>query len=145
MGKFGWLATKSFCRIASLLARCQKAALTGGELAQGSCFFNSWINSPLAFLVAQMVKNLSATQVTPIQSLGWEDPLEKGTATHFNILAWRIPWTEEPEELQSMERVRHDWATDKHTCTHLIKLWRLPELHWELKSLRGSAFPRLFF
>ena len=52
-----------------------------------------------------MVKNLSATWETPIQSLGWEDPLEKGTATHFNILAWRIPWTEEPEELQSMGRV----------------------------------------
>ena len=47
-------------------------------------------------LVAQMVKNLPATQETWVQSLGWEDPLEKGMATHSNILAWRTPWTEEP-------------------------------------------------
>ena len=41
-------------------------------------------------------------QETPVQFLGWEDPLEKGMATHFSILAWRIPWTEDPGELQSM-------------------------------------------
>ena len=52
-------------------------------------------------LMAQMVKNLSAMQQTQIQSLGWEDPLEKGMATHSIILAWRIPWTEESGELQS--------------------------------------------
>ena len=46
-----------------------------------------------AFLVAQLVKNLPAMQKTWIQSLGWEDPLEKETATHSSILAWRIPWT----------------------------------------------------
>ena len=63
-----------------------------------------------ASLVAQMVKNLSTMRKTWVQSLGWEDPLEKGKATHSSILAWRIPWTEEPGELQSMEsqRVRHD-------------------------------------
>ena len=57
-----------------------------------------------------MVKNLPAMWETQGQSLGWEDPLEKGIATHFSILAWRIPWTEEPGGLQSMEsqRVRHD-------------------------------------
>ena len=49
-----------------------------------------------ASLVAQMVKNLPARQETWIQSLGWEDPLEKGMATHSSILAWRIPWTEQP-------------------------------------------------
>ena len=53
-------------------------------------------------LVAQTVNNLPATQETQIQSLGWEDPLEKGLATHSSILAWRIPWTEEPGGLQSM-------------------------------------------
>ena len=52
-------------------------------------------------LVAQMVKHLSAMQVTWIQSLGWEDPLEKGMATHSSILAWGIPWTEEAGRLQS--------------------------------------------
>ena len=49
-----------------------------------------------------MVKNLPAIQETPIQSLGWEDTLEKGIATHSSILAWKIPWTEEPDRLQSM-------------------------------------------
>ena len=51
--------------------------------------------------MAQMVKNLPAMQETQVQSLGWEDPLEKGMATHSSILAWRIPWTEEPDRLQS--------------------------------------------
>ena len=50
-------------------------------------------------LVAQMVKNLSAMQDTWVQSLRWEDFLEKGTAPHSSILAWRIPWTEEPGRL----------------------------------------------
>ena len=48
------------------------------------------------FLVAQMVKNLPAVQETWVQPLGWKDPQEKGRATHSNILAWKIPWTEEP-------------------------------------------------
>ena len=53
-------------------------------------------------LLAQMVKNLPEMRETWVQSLGWDDPLEKGMATHFIIPAWRIPWTEEPGELQSM-------------------------------------------
>jgi len=52
-----------------------------------------------ASLVAQMVKNLPAMWETWVWSLGWEDPLEKGTATHSTILAWRIPWIEEPDRL----------------------------------------------
>ena len=62
-----------------------------------------------AALVAQMVKNLPATQETRVQSLGQADPLEKGMATHSSILAWRLPWTEKPGGLQSMgsQRVRH--------------------------------------
>ena len=55
-----------------------------------------------ASLVAHMGKNLPAMQETWVRSLGQEDPLEKGTATHSNILAWRIPWTQEPSRLQSM-------------------------------------------
>ena len=60
-----------------------------------------------------MVKNPPAMQETWVRSLGWEDPLEKGMATHSSILAWRIPWTEKPGKLQSMElqRVEHDQAT----------------------------------
>ena len=61
-------------------------------------------------LVAQMLKNLLTVQETQIRLLGWEDPLEKGVATHSGILAWRIPWTEEPGGLQFMGlyRVEHD-------------------------------------
>ena len=60
--------------------------------------------------MAQLVKNLPAVQETQVQSLGWEDPLQEGMATHSSILAWRIPWTEEPGEPQSMgsPRVGHD-------------------------------------
>ena len=63
-----------------------------------------------ASLVAQSIKNLPAMQETQVQPLGWEDPLEKGMATHSSILAWRIPWTEDPGKLQSMglQRVRLD-------------------------------------
>ena len=57
-------------------------------------------------LVAQLVKNLPEMQETQVQSLDWEDPLEKGMATHSNILAWRFPWEEEPDWLQSMESQR---------------------------------------
>ena len=64
----------------------------------------------IASLVAQRIKGLPAMQETQVQSLGWEDPLEKEMATHSSILAWRIPWTEEPGKLQSTgsQRVRHD-------------------------------------
>ena len=57
-----------------------------------------------------MVKNLPAMQEIQVLSLGWEDPLEKGMATHSSILTWRIPWTKESGELQFMglQRVRHD-------------------------------------
>ena len=57
-----------------------------------------------------MVKNLPAMQETQVQSLGQEDPLEKGMATHFSTLAWRVPWTEEPGRLQSMgsQRAGHN-------------------------------------
>ena len=59
---------------------------------------------------AQVVKNLPAIWETWLRSLGWEDPLEMEMTTHSNMLAWRIPWTEEPGGLQSMElqRVGHD-------------------------------------
>ena len=60
--------------------------------------------------MAQMVNNLPAVQETLVWSLDWEDPLEKGMATHSSIPAWKIPWIEEPSGLQSMgsQRVEHD-------------------------------------
>ena len=76
-------------------------------------------NIGLASLVAQMVKNLPAMQETRVQSLGYEDPLDEGMATHSSILAWRIPGTEEPGGLQSIElqRVRHNCSD--LACTHV--------------------------
>ena len=68
-----------------------------------------------ASLVAQLVKNQPAMWETWVQSLGWEDPLEKGMATHSSILAWRIPWTEEPGELQSMGSQKSWTQLSMHT------------------------------
>ena len=73
--------------------------------------------------MAQLVKNLPAMQETRVPSPGQEDPLEKEMATHSSTFAWRIPWTEKLDRLQSMElqRVRHDCATNFHfqvLCTH---------------------------
>ena len=60
---------------------------------------SSFIKEEAFTLIAQLVKNLPAMQETWVQSLGQEDPLEEGTATHSTILAWRIPWTEKPGRL----------------------------------------------
>ena len=64
----------------------------------------------MGFLIGSVVKNLSAMQEMRVRSLGLEDALEESMATHSSILAWRMPWTEEPGGLQSMgsQRVRHD-------------------------------------
>ena len=66
-------------------------------------------STPSASVVAETVKNPPAVRETRVQSLGGEDPLEKGMVTHSSVLAWRIPWTEEPGGLQSMgsQRVGH--------------------------------------
>ena len=63
--------------------------------------------------MAQRLKRLPAMRETRVRSLGWEDPLEKEMATHSSTLAWKIPWPEEPDRLQSMgsQRIRHDWET----------------------------------
>ena len=64
----------------------------------------------MASLVVQLRKKPPAMQETTVQSLGWEDPLEKGTDTHSSVVVWRIPWTEEPGRLQSMgsQRIEQD-------------------------------------
>ena len=79
--------------------------------------------------MAQIVKNPPARQETQVQSLGREDPLEKGMVTHSRILAWRIPWTKEPGGLQSMgsKRVRHDCVTN--TIGYYRVLSRVPCLY----------------
>ena len=74
-----------------------------------------------ASLVVQLVKNPLAMQETPVRSLGWEDPLEEGMATHSSILAWRIPWTEEPGRLWS--RKQSDTAGQLSLSSHLKKFF----------------------
>ena len=70
-------------------------------------------------LVTQTVENLPAMQETGVQFLGQEDPLEEGMATHSSILAWRTPWTEDPDGLQSIgsQRVGYDWSNLARLCT----------------------------
>ena len=67
----------------------------------------------LTYDVHRVVNSLPTMQETRVQTLGWEDPLEKAMAPHSRTLAWKIPWTEDPDRLQSMgsQRVGHDWAT----------------------------------
>ena len=76
-----------------------------------------------ASLVAQTVKCLPAMQETQVQFLGWEDSLEKEMAIHSSTLPWKIPWTEDPDRLQSMgsQRVGHDWATSLSFTLRLNK------------------------
>ena len=73
-----------------------------------------------ASLVVRSVKNMPAVQESWVQSLGWEDPLEKKMATQSCTLAWEISWTEESGGLQSMgsQRVGHDWATNTYLRLH---------------------------
>ena len=80
------------------------------ELQKGGDICIPIADSRWIFPVAQIVKNLLAMQETRVQSLSWEDPPEKGMAVHSSILAWRIPWTEEPGGLQSvgLQMVRHE-------------------------------------
>ena len=80
-----------------------------------------------SFLVAQTVNNQPAMRETQVQSLGWEDPLEKGVETHSNILAWRIPWTEEHSGQQ------FDCYSNMLITKHLYKKFRgfsLQKLGW---------------
>ena len=95
-----------------------KLRLCHEQLAHNKKFITQWqiwknhLPSSTS-LVAQMLKRLPTMRETWVQSLGREDLLEKEMATHSSILAWKIPWTEEPGRLQSMgsQRVGHDWTT----------------------------------
>ena len=84
------------------------------------------------------VKSLPAMQKTWVQSLGWEDPVEEGLATHSSIPVWKIPWTEEPGGLQSMglQRARQGWSDWECTHKHLPYAFSRNELLWIMESLR---------
>ena len=83
--------------------------------------------------MAQLVKNMPAMQEIRVWSLGQEDPLEKGMATHSSILAWRIPWTEEPGRLQFMgsQRMGQNWANN--TLQKEKKIWKVHENRGKMK------------
>ena len=93
-------------------------------------------------LVAQMLRRLPTMQETQVQSLGWEDLLEKEVATHCSILAWKIPWMEDPGRLYSpwgLQRVGHDWASEQeYPYVHVIKTMLL------LLLLLPSRFSRVW-
>ena len=103
---------------------------------------------PRASLVAQLVKNLPAILKTWFQSLGWEDPVEKGKATHTSILAWRIPWT---IHFTGLQRVGHNWVTFNFTFfgpqsfRHIVFTIRdsyaISHHHW---SMNGPLFPHSY-
>ena len=87
--------------------------------------------------MSQTVKNLPAIQKAQVQSLGWEDPLEKEMPSHFSNLAWRIPWTGEPGGLQSMgsQRVRHDWATKTAGLSEFLLTGKKSSLYYLLYAV----------
>ena len=104
-----WDTFPSFLNWKSLLIFCDQSSMVPFFLPHPT--LTHW-----ASLVAQMVRRLPTMQETRVQSLVWEDPLEKEMATHSSTLAWKIPWTEEPGRLQSLgsQRDGHDWATSLH-------------------------------
>ena len=105
------------------------------------------------FLVTQMVKNLPAVQETQVWSLSWEDPLEKGMATHSSILVWKIPWTEEAGRPQSMgsQRVVHD-ATNNFTFhfRHInifcynVRIWNLKIITSKSSLIKIHVYLRVY-
>ena len=99
------------------------------------CFLVPNKRVDIRILVVQMVKNPPAMGETQVQSLDWKDPLEKGMTTHSRILAWRIPWTEEPGGLQSMglQGVGHDWATNTFTGAQILEFFKKEKffLKWD--------------
>ena len=116
---------KSEMREKSQFLRWQSEMMAAPGLASGEACLPGLQRASLSLtsLVAQMVKRLPGMQETWVRFLGQEDPLEKEMAIHSSTLAWKIPWTEEPDRLQSMgsQRVRHNWATSLH-FTHAHKV-----------------------
>ena len=90
-----------------------------------------------------MVKRLPAMQKTWVRFLGWEDPLEKEMAIHCSTLAWKIPWTEEPDRPQSMgsQRVRHGWVTSLHVILRIFLFLLLPTLLGGLREIKNKTVP----
>ena len=104
-----------------------------------------------AFPCGSGVKHPPVTQKTRVRSLGWEDPLEKEMATHSSVLAWEIPWTEEPGRLQStgFQRVGQDLVT-KHTSTYIVAMktyvsMKTLSYHKPLRSSQTKSVIQFYF
>ena len=164
---FGW--QYDFCsrhQTRSYIRECSVPELSGGSKKEGPKGRRGWsynkvassvegsinrectvcISLPTlpASLVPQTVKNLPAARETRVWSLDWEDPMEKGMATHSSILAWEIPWTEEPGGLQPMgSQFRlSDWATNTATHRDLKYNTWVCALIFELLNLRKWRLKR---
>ena len=104
-------------------------------------------------------KESTCNTETQVWSLGQEDPLEKGMSTHSSILAWRIPWTEEPDRLQSkdLQRVRHDWKTFTYSLIHIhvcvyihtyiciMEYYSVIKNEWNLAIFSNMSGPREYY
>ena len=86
---------------------------------------SSYLYSDKTSLVAQMVKCLSTMREIWVRSLGWEDPLEKEMAIHSSTIAWKIPWTEEPGRLQSMDHKESDITERLHVTSKVLYIWAM--------------------
>ena len=108
---------------------------------------NSYYLSKQTSLVAQTVKNLPAMQETWVHFLGWENPLEQEMATHSSILAWRIPWTEEPGRLQSIgQQIVKTRLSDFRTHIHTIRKIEMRERLTSYKrATRGNLVNTILF
>ena len=111
----------------------------------------SSFNNERASLIAQLVNHLPAVQETWVRFLGQEDPLEKEMATHSSILAWRIPWTEEPDRLQSMgsQESGTTWQLNQPQRVSWVNIetvqgsFSFPTILWALTSTSGNFLERL--
>ena len=97
-----------------------------------------------AFLETQIVKNQPALQETWVQSLVWDDPLEEGMATHSSILAWRIPWTEEPGGLHTVHGVAKSRTRLSESAHTFKELWIHLVLFYKPYSCFCSYFPKYY-
>ena len=124
--------TEEICRLQSMGLRRVGHYWSDSAWTEGKNCPYIWLR---AFHIAQMVKNLPIMWETWVWSLGQEDSLEKGMATHSNILTWRIPWT---EQSMGWQRVGQDWATNTFTFLKWV-LW--PHMELTLKVAGGVSPP----
>ena len=116
----GCLVPTAGATVQSLVREIRSYMLCGSAKKKKGKRKESYYTSLWGFPGGPDGKNSFAMQETWVRSLSWEDPVEKGMATHSSILAWRIPWTGEPGRLRSMglHRVGHDWTTNALSYIH---------------------------